>query len=152
MLNYTYTQSRQTLTVKAGATIEVRSVLNWTSAKPNEKALAVFIDVEGAVKHKDRTWIEKWSFNIKPEEVVQLEAALLQIRQHVDQRMVRQSFRAEVFADITPWLRVGWIDENGGWKGYARFKQGEHCLVSEFTNVDTLSALRDYLRRVLPPG
>jgi hypothetical protein len=132
----------------SGANITAESVRKWTSEKDNEKTLHTSLILEGELKERNQTWIEKWSIQWDTECMTKLEESLQKIHWHVHNRGTPLSGnRREASVQALPWLKVGWVDEAGKFYGYITVSKNSQVMTSQFEHLDGLMGLRSALHR-----
>lgn len=76
-----------------------------------------------------------------------LDDELQELNAYVNARGEFIRFRNElprnVWSDIYPWLRIGWVDVAGTFYGYLTFSKEEHTVTAKFENLHELIKFRN---------
>ena len=148
-MTYRYIQASIDLKSLNDININARREATWSSDTPNDKDVTIKVKVDGTQTEKNETYPVTWEFDWPDNDLKPLEDALSEIHNYVQGRQPHVTFPREVYIDLYPWLRLGWVDENQTWYGYLEFRKENQIMNARFPDWPAMAEFRSIIYRAV---
>lgn len=147
VLHYRTLRQEQPLAIKAGAKVTVLREVNWTGDEKG-RPVTVSLLVEGELNDKGRPYPVKWKQPLTTAEIELLPTAIdtfVREANNWGQGTTSIPTEREIWMEVTPWLRIGFIHRGGKFHGYYEFSRDTEKLRAEIENLPMFGELRRFI-------
>jgi len=145
ILDFRYVEASKTLTTQNNVKIEIRREHTWKTEHKKEEESKLVVLVEGELKDKDKIYDEQWSFDWPKGDWNTINESLRLLLNDIEQRQSTSAFELETSVHVYEWLKVGFIQNDGGRVFYIEFTKAGQKITATLKDIAGLQEFRTLL-------